>query len=224
MIILIIDTRLIRAQNKVLLTDARSFGGALASSDHKIVITNIQLSQKYRVYKVKKPKTSKIDCSRLAACKDVQANYQEVIKNKICSTTLSEDPDKRSKSILEIVESSAKETVGMLPAKRIPHFSLDPQILRLSDERHKLRLKLQQNNKAEDHRSQRTKINQLQKAIKHRIKDIKEAKADQLSKVITETDDTRKMFEAVRILAQTKTKSSITVPVSYTHLTLPTKA
>ena len=55
----------------------------------------------------------------------------------------------------------------------------------------------------------RSKINKLKNNIKKRLKFLTAEKADAIAKQITNTDETRRMFEAVRLLSNTKRKTSV---------------
>ena len=72
-------------------------------------------------------------------------------------------------------------------------------------------MSLEESNKSIDRREIRYRINKLRKGIKRRLTEIAEHKAEQLSKDITKTDDSRKMFEAVRTLHVANTSTTITV-------------
>ena len=67
------------------------------------------------------------------------------------------------------------------------------------------------NNKALDRTSLRTAINHTTKQISKRLKHFREDAADQICKDMSNTTDSRKMFEAVRSLNSTKTPVSMGV-------------
>lgn len=96
------------------------------------------------------------------------------------------------------------EVVGAILRSRNRNFSSDSHVEALVDERRGLQasLKCNCNNQVADRSNIRTKINRLKKEIRNAI---------DLARTIMSTDDTRQMFEAVRTLADTKPKSTISV-------------
>ena len=80
----------------------------------------------------------------------------------------------------------------------------------MSEERHHL-IQLLNNNKANDWSTIRSQINILKNKISNRIKHLNNLHADQLAEQINSTDECRKMFEAVRTLANRKTNNGVYV-------------
>ena len=73
-------------------------------------------------------------------------------------------------------------------------------------------LRLQQNtNGSADRSGIKPQINRTQKAIQHRLRDIKSQAAENLASTIALTDEARRMFEAVRTLTNSKPSRPITV-------------
>jgi hypothetical protein len=105
---------------------------------------------------------------------------------------------------------TAQEVVGkQLPASK-KCVTNDPEVVALSERRHKLRLQLNCN-KSDDRVTLRREINLLKNKIKKRLKAIHNQEAKTLAEEITSTDDSRRMFEAMRQLSNYKTNNNIHV-------------
>ena len=205
-----LDYVLCRIRTKPMLRDARSYGGAITFSDHKIVCAKFQFPHRYLVYKTKNQVVKRYDCANLVANNSVKKKYQESVTKNIQNSNFPVNGKEKLNKIFEQIQKSADTEVGEIPPNKKQHFTSDPEIIRLVSEKQKLRLLLN-NNESSDRTNLRTKINRLQYEIKKRLKKIKSDKAEHMSEVITNTDETRKMFEAVRTLTNSKPKSGITV-------------
>ena len=99
---------------------------------------------------------------------------------------------------------------NVTPVNKKVGYSSDPIITKLVTEKRALNLKLNSNSTA-DRQTTRKEVRDLRKAIKARLTEIENKKADALAEVITSTDNTRRMFEANRLLASVTKNSTITV-------------
>ncbi|KAL5253305.1 hypothetical protein ACHWQZ_G013176 [Mnemiopsis leidyi] len=140
----------------------------------------------------------------------------ELTKNN--TTPVSSSPNEDLAQLLNTIKDAAKQSVGTQDRKvRLRHHSDDDEVKRMSLERHHLR-QLLNNNQSIDRRSLRSSINRLTKNIQKRLKHLREAAADQICQDISNTDDSRRMFEAVRSLNNTKAPVTIGVHDEHGHL------
>ena len=104
----------------------------------------------------------------------------------------------------------AVETVGLKPKSQRTDFTSDCEVVTMSEERRVLLNQLN-TNRASDKSAVRTKINKLKNNIKKRLKLLKEEKAHNLADEITNTDNSRRMFEATRELISSNQKPNVIV-------------
>ena len=207
-----IDYILCRRRTKSTLINSRSYRGTLVDSDHRVVITKIDLGIRFKLFKKPKTSTVRYDSCRLTADKSVQLQYQgsvsHLIRDKLDVTA---PPNEQLATIVECVKKSAADVVGTVkPSTKRIHTN-DSQVAMLVDRRHELRLSLNNNSTTLDRKSVRKEINLLKKNISKRLKEINDDAAKTLAEEITSTDSSRRMFEAVRQLTDRKKPPNICV-------------
>ena len=201
-----IDYIICKRRFKSTLIDSRSYGGARTSSDHKIVCAKFQFRNRFLTFKKGTRPNPKYDCAALSSRVDVQKNYTACVLNKIQSKipTISDSEINENDQMTELFEClkiAANETVGLKPKSKRVDYTNDDEIVKMTEERHRLRMSLN-NNKSGDWRPIRSRINKLENLISKRLKHLKELRAEQLAAEITSTDESRKMFNAVRELSK----------------------
>ena len=195
-----------------MLVNSRSYRGTTTDSDHRIVITKINFGLRYMTFKRSKNNTIKYDSGRLASDKDVQSKYQASVSELISSTlSTSDEPNKQLATLVECISKSAVQEIGIVKRSTKRARTNDPQVVSLVNERHKLRLLLNNNDLCEDRKALRRNINQLKRKINRRLKEVNDRIADTLAEEITSTDSSRRMFEAVRQLADRRTSTTVSV-------------
>ena len=107
------------------------------------------------------------------------------------------------------IKSIAINTVGVIPPKKKTHYTNDPQVIALVEERHLL--KLIESNCSDDRSNLRKSINNKRIMISKRLSEIANSKAEKLANEISSTDDCRCMFEAAHILSGSRKKTNITI-------------
>ncbi|XP_063695419.1 uncharacterized protein LOC134826846 [Bolinopsis microptera] len=101
------------------------------------------------------------------------------------------------------IRDAANVSIGPKPKARLKHHSSDDTLKELVEKRHDLR-QLLNNNQSLDRTTLRSSINHLTNSIQKRLVEVRSAQADQTYSDITNTNDSRKMFEAVRHLQKSK--------------------
>ena len=79
------------------------------------------------------------------------------------------------------------------------HHTSDPLVVSMVDERHKLLNQLN-DNPDNDQSDLKRRLNKLRNNIKKRLKELKTEYGDRLANQINSMDDSRKMFESMRLL------------------------
>ena len=205
-----IDFILCRRRSKPLLRDARSYAGALTYSDHRIVISRVGFHNIHLCFKPKKQTVIKYDLSRLTSNKDIQTEYRDSLDERLRDAVPPIDPNDDLTSLLTSVTDAAKESVGLLQKNKHSNYLIDDALQELVKQRHALRLQLN-TNKAADRTALRREINKKKNQIQKRLGVLRSAVADQLYSDIANTDESRRMFQAVRNLNYLKSNKPIGV-------------
>lgn len=213
-----IDYIVCRSRSKGILQDARSFAGATLRSDHKFVMARLDLCNPYKAFK-NKPSKPRYDISHLTCNKDTQRSYQSALTSKISELELTGTfgPQVKLKKLLDAVKDTATEVVGVCRPQQKANHSNDSVLVKLVEKRRKHKLELNTNDSA-DRRGIRAIINRTQKSIQLRLKELKAQAADHLVNTIARTDESRRMFEAVRTLTSSKPSQPIIVHNSEGHV------
>ena len=212
-----IDYILCKSRSKVLLTNARSYAGTMHRSDHKIVVASIDFSRRYKLYSVHSEKQKHFNTNSLVCSSDTQGSYQNALdtvinNNKSSDLFSTANTAQRFEMLFDSVKCAAESTVGYNDPVRKRHHSSDSTIVDMSTERKRLLLLLN-TNKNTDRTTLRAKINKLSYNIKKRLKFLRTQLANSIADTINNTDDSRRMFEAVRQLSN-KNKKSVSVFVN----------
>ena len=206
-----IDYILCRSRQRCMFNDSRSYGGTFKKSDHKLVVARIAYSRVRLGYKKPVKRAKRFDCANLISDKDTQSLYKQAMREKLAALPSVDNANDEMNNLFKVVRECAEETVGFKPSVPKPNFYNDPVVVGLSEERKRLTLMLNADNKSEDRSTLRAMINRSQKLITRRLKELNNNAADSLADQITNTDSSRRMFEAVRSLAKIKKCNSITV-------------
>ena len=200
-----IDYVICRSRFKSTLVNSRAYGGTRVDSDHKLVCGRFQFTNRYLTFPQHTKSVKKFDCNTLSANPDIQIKYSTALSEMIMEKSdecVNGDIDCNTKidRLVSSLRDVAKEVVGLKPKQTHRDFTNDEEVVKMSDERHKLRMLLKSSNVPADTRSIRTRINKLKNLIKKRLTQLKELRAHELAERIESTDESRRMFEAVREL------------------------
>ncbi len=204
-----IDFILCRRRSKPMLQDSRSYAGALTYSDHRLVVTRVNLGKISLCYKRPSQSVTKFNTSELASNPNIQTKYHTSLDSRLSSAIPPTEPNEDLHQLLESMKDAAKESVGLLK-NRSRHRSGDDEVVELAKKRYMLRQQLN-NNQSLDRTALRASINRITNQIQKKLVELRSAAADQICSDISNTTDSRRMFEAVRTLNSTKISSSIGV-------------
>jgi len=206
-----IDYVICRSRSRVLLQNSRSYSGTYTYSDHRLVVARLDFGKIPLCFKRPSPACARFNISELTSNTEIQHKYHESLEANLAGSPDITSPNDDLDQLLDTIKISAKSSIGVQDSKtRLRHSSDDEEIKSLCQVRFLLRQQLN-NNESRDRSSLRTSINQATNNIKKKLRVLRAAMADQLCKDITQTTDTRRMFEAVRSL--NKTNSPVTIGV-----------
>ena len=107
-----IDFVLSKQNAKLMLQDARSYGGATMCSDHKPV-AQVRFDRLMYKQPKRQPPQMAYDTSRLVTDEDTRHAYLLSLNEQISSMPTSFDPNARLEDVLTCVKDAATETVEM---------------------------------------------------------------------------------------------------------------
>ena len=207
-----IDYILCKRRSKGHLRNARSYGGTKVRSDHKLVVCKVDTSKRFLTYVNSTSKKTNYNCHRLASCKDTQKLYSAELATLLANTSVDDDPNTVMANVFANIHKSAEKTVGSRPVNRKCHYTNDPVVVELAEEKQKLRVDMESHNRISDaNKDLRKRVNKIGRDIKKRLKQLECDNADRLADEITSTDDSRVMFEAVRTLCKVRETKPIIV-------------
>ena len=204
-----IDFVLCRRRSVCLMKDARSYAGAEHKSDHRIVVCRLTLDKYYLVFKKKPPAAVKHCVTSLWSDRDLRHQYQDAIRQTVNSKEYPDDPSERLDMLEADIKDCAEKTLGIQKGTRKPYHSDDPKIKALVRKKNDLRSNI--NSSADQRREIMKDVRLVERDIRKRLVEVQDLEADRLAEIITNTDDTRQMFEASRTLACVKPGGSISV-------------
>ncbi len=195
---------LCKVEAKPLLRDSRSYGGADLNSDHKPVITRLEISYMHLVYKRRPSQGGHViyDLSKLVNNNSTREDYHKALDEELAEIDLDCDPNDALTEVLKCVETSAASTIGVIKnsKNRSGRHTDDPLVVKLSEHQKALRLRINQSGKSEDRTTLRKERNNILRQISRRLRDLSVIQADSLVDTISTTDDCQKMFRAARAL------------------------
>ena len=179
------------------LRNARSYNGISTRSDHRLVITNMKVSQ-YNIYlqqnKKKEAISNRIDYNKLVNDQRVKEQYQQKLRENL------ELCNKESwKDVSQTIIKTAENTVGFVKRNQ-KNSKSDHEIEALSEEQKKLKLKIDQ---CQDHNKiceMKTQRNNIMHQIQNKIHENQEKEIDKVITEIEETKDNTKMYKAIKLL------------------------
>ena len=124
---------------------------------------------------------------------------------------ISLDPNARLEGVLKCVKDAAADTVGVAPLHAHRRYTQDPLVAKLSAQQRALRLRIEATGDSRDRTKWRRERCLILRQINQRLRDLACRRADTLALEITSTDDSRKMFRAVKAMKSTPRPPSLSV-------------
>ena len=103
---------------KHLATNARSYGGTIVTTDHKLVITTFELEW-FKVWRKRKTQsTPKINASNIVNRQECRLRYQQRLDTQLLKIEREScTPNKTWKCVKEAVQNTAQQTPGVITKK-----------------------------------------------------------------------------------------------------------
>ena len=193
-----IDYIIIDQKHKHSLTDARSFSGTETYSDHRIVVSRMDVNWA-TLYKQETHNTriKSLNIKLLAQNKDAQAQYQSMIKQQLQNEV--DSVADKWENTKEIIMKSAKSTIGYKP-QALKHQISDGQLKEWSTAQKDLRLQIEKSKVQKTIQTLKSQRKTIVKQMRKRKKELRETEIDNILKEVDTTKDDIKMFKAVKAL------------------------
>lgn len=184
-----------------MLKDSRSYAGTVTHSDHRLVVTRIDFRDVCLCYKHHSKSVQKFNTSELASNPSIQTKYRQTLVSVLSIAVSPSDPNEDLTSLIGSMKDAAAKSIGVL-SRRQRNRSDDDEVKDLSHQGYLMRQQLN-SNQSTDRSALRSSINHLTNKIQKRLNELRSAAAEAVYSDITNTTDSRRMFEAVRTLNNT---------------------
>ena len=196
-----IDYIILPQNRKHILRDARSYKGTLVSSDHRLVVSRMDIE----LYKIHKPKTNliknnkKINSSQLSRNIDQRKQYQQNLSNHLDDIDENQTAGERWNQLKDKIIESAEKSVGFCERnKQTNGRTSNPAVEELSQKQKHLRIRISNSKNIEKVTRLKSRRNKIMIEIKNINNIEKEKELDEKISAIEEMKDSAKMFRAVR--------------------------
>ena len=213
-----IDFILINQKLRHSLINARSYGGTLCPSDHKLVVTRMNIRPFIMFRKKSKPlpQDTKFNTTLLTSNKAVKDQYQKCINNIISrdqETTPSESTNKKWELVENTVRTAAKETLGIAEKKKKDKHTFSQVVEELSIQSKNIRINMMNTKDANNIKAMRKERNTIQRKIKDQLKLEHNTRIQRVVNEIEEAGkagNSKKMYAAIKNMKR-KSQKEITV-------------
>lgn len=193
-----IDYILCKNSQKGRYTNCRSYSGTLLFSDHRLLISTINIDLK-DCHRRKRNAVKKLNTNLIVTDKDSQKKYNELVEVGIQNHSADKPLISQLDDIRKLLLDSAREVVGCVESKRnVKAFSLE--LKALSEQQRALRYQIRATDNAEKRYELKRKRNNLLHTIKKRSLVEYENNLIEKVKEIEIHKDTAKMFKATQLL------------------------
>ena len=188
-----IDYIICQENQKHLLCNSRSYSNTLTNTDHRIVVTEMNI-QMHRIYKKdNKRKEKPFNSQLLTMNEDIRNQYKNELRTKI-------EQQIEWNDIQKSITSTAQTTIGYL--NKVPNSNniYCDNIAVLSQQQKHLRLKISNCKKVEKVKIMKAERNKILHQIQHKVKEHKEQLLNNKLSDINDAKGNAQMFKAVKIL------------------------
>ena len=197
-----IDYIIVDQSQKQCLRNSRSYSGTETTSDHRIVITRMEIHWP-RLYKQQtnmEGNEKKIDIQKLVRSKEIQEKYKDSIRNKLDQHQGKEySNNQKWENLKDIMKTSAEETVGYVKRLRKDEME-DQQIEEMSKKQKKLRVEKENSKDTSKVKILKKERKSILKKITTRMKNLREEKIKNIINEVESAKDDTRMFKAVKEL------------------------
>ena len=182
--------------------NARSYSGTQTHSDHRLVITRMQIAP-YNLFKTQTKKYTKPINTDKLQIPEVRRDYILSIKEKFEQIQIEDHTNiqqKWDRAVNTIVKTAERVLGRKISVNRNNHRVYDREIKHMSKKQKRLRISISSSNEIESICKMRNKRNRILKTIKKKVLANKEKEIDEAVKEIDVLQDEAKMFKAVKML------------------------
>ena len=188
-----IDYIICQENQKHLLCNSRSYSNTLTNTDHRIVVTEMNI-QMHRLYKKENKRRDKPFNSQLLTMhEDIRNQYKTELKSKILLQTEWND-------IQKSIMSTAKVTIEYLNRVHNSNHIYCDEIAILSQQQKHLRQKISNCKEVEKLKNMKTERNKILHQIRDKVKKHKEQLLENKLSDINNAKGNAQMFKAVKLL------------------------
>ena len=197
-----IDYIICQRRYKHLSTNARSYGGTILSSDHKIVITTFELDwcKVWRNTKHTTNSRNKTNIANVVNSRDCRNKYQQLLDTRLSEINLDNNtPNETWQMVRRAIVDTAQETLGEIKRTR-PNRTPDESISKLSTQQKQLRIKIDNTRDKQQKLKLKKERNETLHQIRKRVQDLRNAELDKKADSIANAKSDDAMFSAVKAL------------------------
>ena len=212
-----IDYVIYRNTSKMLLQNAKSFGGSKVDTDHNIVVAMIDLGKYQLKQKVTVDKKKKYDISKLneVESNDVKKEFRRVFDEKMSQLDElhNNTPDSKMECLIKCLKETEQMTVPEI-AKDDKNKRENKELAALIENKNDLYLKIRCNTNISDinRSTMKQELNRMRRAIKTKIIEIDTHEADSIVDDIEKSkDNAQKMFNAAKLAKVNNARKSIKI-------------
>ena len=185
-------------KKRQVLTDASSPGGTETLSDHRLVVSRIELTWA-KIYHQRMPNTiqKRFDTRQLTQNEENQESYRDQIKQEAKSSSyVAAHQENKWEKFKDIIKCAAETHTGY--KKKVNNYQIsDPDLERMSKEQKDKRLQIQNCKDPEKNKQLRKSRNEILKKMNQKVRYAREKRAEDLVK--NGKDDTQ-MLKAAEAL------------------------
>ena len=205
-----IDYVVCREGQRRLLRDSRSYGGICISTDHRLVVADIQLDRlygtmaKHDVARTVSSTKKQFNVPKLVQSTGAQQKYRKEVERMLPLPSADESSQEYLSKAMSAIKQAAAAAVGYANKPRNRRCTLDPEIDALSKTQKDLRLRIMNtvgNDKAAQLKQERNRISH---EIRRRCRENAERRLDAMAEEVERQKDGAQMYRAVALLTRKK--------------------
>ena len=211
-----IDFVICRQSHKSLLTDFRAYAVTLVDSDHRLLITQLDLSHMYYVWsEIARPPSAKharYNTEQLASG-SIRTKFRDAVSESLPDVNPNLSASQKWDILKGTLKSAAETTIGRTESRnKNPHFQ---DIAAMSETQRNLRLQLNNTRNPARRQELKQQHNRILHAQRRSARDNASVRLDHLASEVERLHDGAKMFRAVREMTRKPgVPSPLTMPIT----------
>ena len=200
---------MIEQHHKHALTNARTYQGTLVFSDHRLLVTTINVNwhviHKHK-NKTNRNKTVKIDTQKLIHNEEIQTEYKTKLRDNINASN-----NKQWSSISNIIKNTAQSVIGVVTKTRRKFGKQSEKIGHLSQKQKDIKVAIDNSTDANKIGELRHERNRVLKEIKYEQKLIINKDIDEKVEEVASAQNDHQFFKALKFIRNPMTKQKAIV-------------